>query len=111
MTIHAAYNTLGKLDHVDRPSGRIDGHFDIQGGALVPLEKTKPIRTMKKADGLIFPTADEIIETLPAKVRNRAASCRTTLCHGRIPREMLGTRRSASLHTTGRQALQTGLCR
>ena len=52
-----------RLIQVDRRTGKIDGHFDVEGGgSLVPAEPTEPVRTLEQAEAMTFPSADELIE-------------------------------------------------
>jgi len=52
------------LVQIDRRTGAIEGHYDVQGGGkLIPAEPPEPVRTLDQADAIAFPDADELIET------------------------------------------------
>jgi MtaA/CmuA family methyltransferase len=52
------------LLQVDRPSGRVDGWFDVAGGGmLVPAEPPEPVRTLEQVEAITFPSAEELLQT------------------------------------------------
>lgn len=52
------------LIQVDRRTGKIDGHFDLQGGGkLIPTEPVAPPHSLDEAHAMTSPSAAELIET------------------------------------------------
>lgn len=52
------------LVQVDRKSGRIEGHFDVQGGGkLIPAQPPAPITTLEQVAAMDWPSADELLST------------------------------------------------
>lgn len=53
-----------RLIQMDRRTGRVDGYFDVAGGGmLISAEPPEPVRTLEDAAAIVYPSADELLET------------------------------------------------
>lgn len=52
-----------RLVQVDRRTGRIDGHLDVEGGGqLIPAVPPDPVRAVEQIGAIGFPSADQLLE-------------------------------------------------
>ncbi len=53
----------GKLMQFSRRTGRVEGHFDVQGGGkFLPAEPAEPVRSQADVRAIPVPTADEYLQ-------------------------------------------------